>query len=207
MAKLILPFGGTSASGSVANLTYYSRRGAQCVRARVDTPNPDSAAQLSTRADKEACSLYWRTLSAAQRRAWSAIAEPPISGYNLFTRAWFVQVATGQTPGNCPPISELCLPPVGLEITPDATDFLITADSPSDIAERLYWLDIFLHDTTHTARAPDQHQATRYDVVQVEYLPLLGVGVSGHTYHIWARWLDALDNRSGHWASASLTIW
>lgn len=80
MAKITPGVGFSSASGSVAGVTYTSGRSGLVMRNRLVTPQLQRAPSQLKRAQFAAVAQSWRELSAADRLAWKRFAESIVAG-------------------------------------------------------------------------------------------------------------------------------
>lgn len=110
------PFGGGSASGSIASSTYSHNRFGQYVRNRTTPVNPQSAAQVEVRAALAQLTTRWaQTLTQAQRDAWDLYGSNVtmknklgqdilLTGFNHYLRSNVILVIGGQAPVDAGPV-------------------------------------------------------------------------------------------------------
>jgi hypothetical protein len=114
MAKLLPGIGWSSASGSVAGVTYTRGRSGQVMRARIMTPDRQTTHQIRRRSYLQLAAQSWRELTEEDRRSGSAAAEAwphddlegqawPSSGPTLYTKLQLERLEAGLGLSTRPP--------------------------------------------------------------------------------------------------------
>lgn len=89
MVKIKAPFGGLSASGTIAGaFTFASTKGVQYARAHAVPSNPKTVLQIATRAMMAYIGARWAAMTVAQQDSWDAATSGPgTSDFNAFVKA------------------------------------------------------------------------------------------------------------------------
>jgi hypothetical protein len=130
MAKVKFGAMMTDARGKLGGHVFSKNRGGAYLRTKVTPSNPQTEAQVSQRALLSQFSQNWRTLTEAQRLAWSAVVPQYAttnvfgdlvnpSGSNLYTRLNINAAIAGGSAISTPPL------PLG---TATASNLVVTAD-------------------------------------------------------------------------------
>lgn len=132
-------------SGSIANETYLIGRNGQVVRTRAVPQNPNTTAQVLARKNLASASQMWRSITAAQRLAWTSTAagvqsktrlgqSGPLTGEQLFCKLnaalALMELPLVADPPELPTFPALA--PQSLIITNTGGDIDIQLECPTD---------------------------------------------------------------------------
>lgn len=132
MAKIKFGAMMVDARGKLGGHVFSKNRGGSYIRTKVTPSNPQTEAQVEQRSFLSSFSQTWRTLTEAQRLAWSAVVSQYSttnvfgdnvnpSGSNLFTRLNINSALAGGTLISTPPLPLGTATPANLSVASDVS--------------------------------------------------------------------------------------
>lgn len=106
-AKVVMPFMGVSASGTIGKtLTASNWKGISLMRVWFKPSNPRTDKQVHVRGAMTLLVNYWKTVTPTDKELWKALASgKPLTGMNVFMRAgmnaYVLDPGVEVTPTNC----------------------------------------------------------------------------------------------------------
>lgn len=143
MAKVKSPLMSQEARGGINGFVYNTWRGISYVKTNTSPTGQGTPLRLAAQALLVTVSLLWRSITTAQRAAWSAYAAAhPVSdwtgnpkrltGANWYTKCNINLDRIGQAMIEDPPAAPAPAAPVGLALTKDTTNLQVAWTTPSD---------------------------------------------------------------------------